>query len=395
MNKNILQTDVQNFIANNLQTDVVAILLKKVTFKSVSTKELVAQIEAKKKCKEKLSTWYNTIDIYYPNKLNIEQTSSEITATYKASIVEGGSLIDITGGFGIDSYYFSKKITKVTHCEINEGLSKIAAHNFSILKVNNIECFPESGLDILKNTPKIIDWVYIDPSRRNDVKGKVFLLSDCIPNVPEHLPLLFTKTNNILIKTSPLLDFSIGIKELKFVKEIHVVAVKNEVKELLWVLEKEYTGTITIKTINYRKTKAETYSFTLNNEKESIPDYTKPLSYLYEPNAAVLKAGAFKIVGNSYKLSKLHEHSHLYTSEELQDFPGRIFKIQQCLAYHKKTIQKLGIKKANITTRNFPDSVAKIRKTFKIKDGGDSYLFFTKDLDNNYIILVCKKIDVS
>lgn len=392
MNKETLNTGIQEFINKNLNTDIVSVLLKKSGFTGVSNKELAEQIEAKKKCKNKLPTWYNTPQIYYPNKLNIEQTSSEITAKYKAKIVAGKSLLDATGGFGIDSYFFAKKIDQIHHCEINKNLSKIAAHNFKILGAKNIKNYTQNGIDFLTNSSKNFDWIFIDPSRRNESKGKVFFLADCLPNVPEHLNAIFKKTNNILIKTSPLLDFSVGIKELQFVKEIHVVAVNNEVKELLWVLENNYDKETLIKTINLKKNKEEHFSFLLPKEKEEISVYSEPLKYIYEPNAAILKSGGFKSVGNHFKVNKLHEHSHLYTSEVLLDFPGRCFKTDNYFPFQKKIIQKLNIKKANISTRNFPESVASIRKKFKIKDGGDNYLFFTKNIKNENIMLICSKV---
>lgn len=392
MNKNILNTGVQEFILENINTDTMSVLLKKPLFTGVNQKELVEQLEAKKKCQQKLPTWFKTPNIYYPNKLNIEQTSSETTAQYKANLINGNSLIDITGGFGVDDYFFSQKFTEIYHCELNENLSNIAAYNYDILGVNNIICKAENGLDFLAKTTQNFDWIYIDPSRRNDSKEKVFLLSDCLPNVPENLDLLFNKSSNILIKTSPLLDFTIGINELKFVKEIHVIAIQNDVKELLWILEKGYINSINIKTINISKSSNEVFSFALNDEKEMASDLAEPLVYLYEPNSAVLKSGAFKTVGNQYQLKKLHEHSHLYTSNELIYFPGRSFKIDQVVPYQKKEIQKLGYTKANITTRNFPETVANLRKKHKIKDGGEVYMFFTKNMNEKYIVLVCTKI---
>lgn len=392
MNKNILNTGVQYFINNNWNTDMMSVLLKKPLFEGVSQKELVAQCEAKKKCKDKLPTWFSTPQIYYANKLNIEQTSSEITADYKAQLMHGNSLIDLTGGFGIDSYFFSRQIAQITHCEIDENLSQIAAYNLHLLGVKNVQCVAENGLELLTKNDLHFDWIYIDPSRRNDRKEKVFFLADCLPNVPDHVDLLFSKASNILIKTSPLLDFSIGLKELKFVKEIHVVAVQNEVKELLWILEKDYEKNIVIKTINFSKNEEETFNFNLHEEKESIPAYSKPSGYLYEPNSAILKSGAFKLVGTNFKLKKLHEHSHLYTSDSCIDFPGRRFKIVAALPYQKKALQKLAITKANITTRNFPDTVASIRKKHHIKDGGTHYLFFTTNCENKLSVLVCTKI---
>ena len=369
-----------------------SVLLKKIDFKGITAKELAQQIEAKKKCKDKLPTWYTAPNIYYPHKVSIEQTSSETTAQYKAEIVDGKSLLDLTGGFGVDSYFFSKKIGQVFHCEMDEELSKIASHNFDVLGAKNIQTFSKNGLEFLKESSQKFDWIYIDPSRRNDAKGKVFMMADCLPNVPEHMELLFRKTDTILMKTSPLLDFSIGIRELQFVKEIHIVAVKNEVKELLWILERGYLNDISIKTINLTKSARATFDFVLSEEKKAIAEYALPQNYLYEPNAAILKSGAFKTVGNCFGLRKLQEHTHLYTSNELLLFAGRRFKIEQTVPYNKKNIQKLGVQKANITTRNFPESVATIRKKFKITDGGDIYLFFTTDMDGDYVTIKCSKL---
>ncbi|WP_158976747.1 class I SAM-dependent methyltransferase [Cellulophaga sp. L1A9] len=392
MNKYILNTGVQEFIINNWNTDIMSVLLKKQQFTGVTQKALSEQLEAKKKCKDKLPTWFKTAQIYYPNKLNIEQTSSETTAQYKTTIVAGNTLLDLTGGFGVDSYFFSQKIKAVYHCELNENLSEIAQYNFDILGRKNITCIAENGLEFLAKTELDFDWIFIDPSRRNDAKEKVFFLSDCLPNVPENLALLFSKSKSLLIKTSPLLDFTIGINELKFVKEIQVVALQNDVKELLWIVEKNYDKEIKVKTINLSKSKTETFEFALNNEKKVVSSLSEPLTYLYEPNSAILKSGAFKSVGNHFKLNKLHEHSHLYTSNDLLDFPGRIFKIDAVIPFNKKEIQKQKIVKANITTRNFPESVAYIRKKYKIKDGGHTYLFFTTDSRDKLVLLKCSKV---
>ncbi|NKI27070.1 class I SAM-dependent methyltransferase [Arenibacter sp. 6A1] len=391
MNNDILTPKVQSFINTNLNTDIMSVLLKPSPFEEVSSRELAQQIESKNKCKEKLPIWYNSPNIYFPKKIHIEQTSSETTANYKAKLVKGKSLLDVTGGFGVDSYYFSQNVSKVYHCDLNKELSKITTHNFKIMALKNIETHATDGLQFIQNSEEPFDWIYIDPSRRDDHKGKVFLLSDCLPNVPENLDAIFKKTKQVLIKTSPLLDFSAGINELQFVKEIHVVSVKNEVKEILWVLEYGYQNDILIKTINLNKTDQESFDFSLKDEKLAFSSLSHPLKYLYEPNSAILKSGAFKSVGNQYSLYKLHEHSHLYTSNSLVEFPGRIFKIEQTLAFNKKEIQKLGLKKANITTRNFPQSVADIRKKFKIKDGGEQYLFFTTDKEGKYVVLQCTK----
>lgn len=391
MNKNILNTGVQKFIKNNCNTDIVSVLLKKPIFEGISQKELVEQLEAKKKCEKKLPTWFKTPNIYYPKKLNIEQTSSEKTAAYKSQIVTGKSLFDLTGGFGVDSYFFFKKIDTIFYSEINSDLSQIASYNFKILGAKNIKVISSDGIKFLENKKERFDWIYIDPSRRNDLKGKVFRLSDCIPNVIEHIDTLFSKSDNILLKTSPLLDISQGIEELQNVSEIHVVAVDNEVKELLWILKREYEESPLIKTINL-KSIAESFDFILNSEKETVATFTEPQQYLYEPNAAILKSGAFKLIGNRFFLKKLHEHSHLYTSDELIEFPGRRFKVENVLRYNKKVLVGLNIKKANITTRNFPKRVADIRKKHKIKEGGGVYLFFTKNFEGQLIVIICSRV---
>ncbi|TDY12228.1 THUMP-like domain-containing protein [Meridianimaribacter flavus] len=392
MNKNILNTINQEFINENINSNTADLLLKKNHHSDVDIKLLVEQIEAKKRCKTKLPTWFNTKKIYYPNKLNIEQTSSEITAKYKSSLITGDSIIDLTGGFGIDCYYFSKKFKEVTHCEINSELSELVSHNYKKLGVNTIETITNDGVSQLLNNNKKYDWVYIDPSRRHDTKGKVFFLKDCLPDVPKHLNTIFNHTNNVMIKTSPLLDISVGISELNYVKTIHVIAVNNEVKELLWILEKGFEAETTIKTVNINKTAEETFDFKLNEEQAITTNFSEPLTYLYEPNAAVLKSGGFKSVSKQLNVLKLHQHTHLYTLQDLVEFPGRRFKIERVLPYNKQLLKKELHEKANISTRNFPEAVQQIRKKFKIKDGGDTYVFFTTNLHNEKIVIICKKV---
>lgn len=393
MNTSILNIDIQEFINDNLNSDTTSILLKGTSFSSVETTEIVEQIQAKKRCENKLQTWFSTENIYYPKKLNIEQTSSEITAKYKSELISGETIIDLTGGFGVDCFYFSKQFKTVNHCEIDENLSQIVKHNYKQLHIKNINTINTDGIEYLKTNDEKQDWIYIDPSRRHDTKGKVFFLKDCLPNVPEHLDLLFKASKNILIKTSPLLDFSVGISELKHVRNIHVIAVNNEVKELLWVLEKGFENDIEIKTVNLKKDIEEHFNFYLSDEKQYDSKYSLPLAYLYEPNSAILKAGGFQSISKQLQVLKLHKHSHLYTSELQVDFPGRSFKIEKIVPYNKKEIKKIDITKANITTRNFPETVQHIRKKFNIKDGGTVYLFFTTDLNDNKIVILASKMN--
>lgn len=392
MNTKLFSPEVQAFIQKNSKTDISALILKGSPFTDISIQELAQQIEGLQKAEKKLPLWFETENIFYPKKVNLEQTSSETTALYKTKIISGDSIIDLTGGFGIDCTYFSKKFKEVHHCEMNEELSDIVNYNCKTLNITNIETHKGDSLETIKKLNKKFDWVYIDPSRRNDAKGKVFLLNDCLPNVPENLELLFEYSNQVLIKNSPILDITSTINELKFVKEVHVVALSNEVKELLFILEKEYTGTIKIKTINILKEGENLFNFKYGSSEQA--NYVLPEKYLYEPNAAIMKSGGFQEVSTQFNIGKLHQHTHLYTSNQLcENFPGRIFKIDRILNYDKKKLSKiLPDKKANITTRNFPETVAQIRKKTKIKDGGNSYLFFTTNLENRKNVLVCSKL---
>jgi len=394
LNKNILHTEVQNYINENLRANIEELIFKGSPFKDVTIQELANQLVAKQKSEKKLPTWFTSKNIYYPPKLSIEQTSSEITANYKSKLIYGKSIIDITGGFGVDCLAFSKKFKKVVHCEINNDLSEIVAHNYKQLGVSNIETIADDGLEHLKNTPQKFDCIYIDPSRRNDIKGKVFLLKDCLPNVPENLDFLFDKSDTILIKNSPILDITSTINELKFVKEIHVIAVNNEVKELLFLLKKELKDLVEIKTINLLKNKIQEFNFNSGNEVSF--DYCLPQKYLYEPNAAIMKSGGFNQVASQLKVHKIHQHSHLYTSKKLiKNFPGRVFEIISVFPYNKKKLKKeIKVDKANVTTRNFPKNVAQIRKETKLKDGGDTFLFFSTNLNNDLIVINCIKTNI-
>jgi len=390
LNLAILKPEVQEFISKNLKIEITKIILKGSPFEDIESKELANQILAKKKSEKKLPTWFSCKDIYYPNKISIEQTSSELTAAFKAKIVTGNSIIDITGGFGVDSFYFSKHFKKVIHCEINSELSTNVKHNYQQLNAKNIETNAINGFDFLKETNDTFDCIYIDPSRRSDVKGKVFLLKDCLPYIPPKIDFFFTKANQILIKVSPILDITNTINELKNVKSVHIVAVHNEVKELLFLLEKNYAESTNIIAVNIGKSKTDEFSFEYQSKETS--NFSEPLSYLYEPNSAILKSGGFHQISNKYNVHKLEENSHLYTSESFIDFPGRAFKIVDILSYDKKKLKKLFSKsKANITTRNFPKTVAQIRKEINIKDGGTNYLFFTTTINKNLKVIICQK----
>ena len=391
MNLNILKPEIRDFVNKHIGVDVSGLALTKNPFPHIDWHLILNQIAAKSKAKEKFPEWYSNDSIFYPGKISIEQSSSEATAKYKAGLVAGKMLIDMTGGMGIDDYFFSKTVAAVVHCETDSALSEIAAHNFKHLGAKNITCIAGDSLQTLKDLKHNFDWMYIDPSRRNDKKGKVFMLADCLPNVPAHLATFFSKTDNILLKTAPLLDISAGLSELQFVKEIHIVAVKNEVKELLWLLSKGYTDKVRILAVNLTDGQPDAFEYKLGDNV--VAHFGTPKKYLYEPNAAIMKSGGFNAVSAFFCIEKLHKHSHLYTSDKIIDFPGRTFQIDQQISYTKSGMHEIAnIDKANISVRNFPDSVENIRKQHKIAEGGSLYCFFTTDVNDNKIVLICTKL---
>jgi len=384
MNKNILNKEVQDYISQNLHTDASKVALLKSPFKEVSSTELAGQLAAKKKAAHKLPTWFNTQGIYYPPLLSIEQCSSETTAQYKANLAKGDVLLDLTAGFGVDSYFFAQKLAKVYSCEINPELSAISAHNGNILGANNIECLAIDGIDFLKNTDQPFDTIYLDPARRSQ-SNKVFKLKDCTPDVTEHLELLLTRASRVIIKTAPLLDISAGLAELKNVSEIHIVSVKNECKELLWVIDRGFDADAQVicATLNEQ---SKTFAFLLSemNAPVAIASH-KPPVYLYEPDVALLKSGAFNLIGARFGLHKLHKHSQLYSSDRfLPEFPGRIFKIEAWLTLNElKKEQNL---KGNVIVRNFPEKAENLAKKYKIKPSHDDFIIFTQTSESNWAV---------
>jgi hypothetical protein len=390
---NLLDKEVQAFIEKHLNDDLQQLALKGTPFKNIPVSKIIDQIAGRKTAQTKFSSEFDKRGILFPPKINLEQTSSSQTSNYKASLVSGKSLIDLSGGFGIDSFSFSKKMESVIHCEKNVELSAIARHNFSKLQQANIDCLTVDGIEFLKKSDVHFDWIFIDPSRRDVQKRKVFLLDDCEPDVAGNLDLFFSKTHQILIKTSPLLDVSSGIRSLQYVSEIHVVAVDNEVKELLWVLKKDKIISPKITAVNIQKSQTQTFSFVWDEETRVKTEFSSIKKYLYEPNAAIMKSGGFRSFAKAYSVSKLHPNTHLYTSESLKTIPGRCFNVLEFFPFDKKIIkEKLSYRKANISTRNFKMSVEEIRKKFGIPDGGEVYVFFVTNCFDKPEVLICEKI---
>ena len=357
---------------------------------------LARQTEGRKIIANKLPSWAENMSILFPVKISLEQCSSEATAIYKAGLVSGESLVDLTGGFGVDCSFLSKNFSSVDYVEQNEELCQIAEHNFAALglniRVNNAE-----SVSFLVDMPSV-DCIYIDPARR-DVKGKKTAdLSLCSPNLLEIRDILLEKCNTLLIKLSPMFDISSALEVFPECKQVHVVSVKNECKELLLLVEGGFCGETEIVCVDLDelspvKLEITSVASNLRKEKGEIIGYFAPKAYLYEPNASIMKAGLFKTVANKYNVQKLHPSTHLYTSEEfVPDFPGRSFEIKRVTKVQKKEIQD--IEKANLSTRNFPGNVADLRKKLKLKDGGDVYIFACTLNDNSKVLIVCNKLGV-
>lgn len=391
MNKRILHSDVQKFINEHLQDDIPRLILKKSPFDELSSKELAEQVDSKKRCEFKLPLWFNSEGIYYPTKLSIEQASSETAAKYKAELIQGDEIIDLTGGFGVDCLFFALKADSVSHCELNKELSEISKYNSEVLGVK-VDYINSEGIEYLRSSNKKFSTIYIDPSRRVESK-KVFLLKDCEPDVVSNLELLKEHSNNILIKTAPLLDLQSAIRELKNVSEIHVISIKNECKELLILINDLQTSEDPLITCAIIGDQENRYSFKLSEEKNyTISAYSEPLNYIYEPDTALLKAGCFKLITRDFEVIKLHQHTHLYTSNELKkSFPGRKFKVKRVWNFGQFSKEQ-EIKKANIICRNFGLSPEELKKKLKIKDGGDEYLLFCTGLNDQLLVINCERI---
>ncbi|MEK6480198.1 class I SAM-dependent methyltransferase [Catalinimonas sp. 4WD22] len=390
----LLKAEVQAFIKAHEKDDPSQLVLSGHKYPEIPIKEVAAQIQARQKAKQKFPEWYEAQEIIFPPSLSIEQASSETTARYKATLVSGNHLLDLTGGMGIDTYYLSKSFEKTDYVEQQSALFDLARHNFKVLGSLQIRTHHTKAEDFLAQHNHPVDCIYLDPARRDDQMRKVFLLEDCIPNVVELKTSLLEKSSQVLIKTAPLLDIQAALQSLEYVKKVIVIAVNQECKEVLYLLDKRYNDEPTLETVHFLGDALQNFSFSKSQEEEAKVNYAEPLNYIYEPNAAILKAGAFKAIAEAFQLIKLHPNSHLYTSDVLKaDFPGRIFQLKCLSKYNKKALKALlPSLKANLTTRNFPDSVVQIRKKTGLKEGGNTYIFATTDSQNNHILIITEKV---
>ena len=386
-----MNSETRQFITTHIASDVNDLALKKAPI-GVDFDLALRQIAARQLLKKKVPSWSENDDLLFPVHLSVEQCSSELTAEYKANLLEGNTFADLTGGLGVDCHFISQHFKSSAYVEMKPELCDLAKHNFEVLndeiKVNN-----ETAEEFL-NRCEPMDCIFLDPARRDQYGRKTVSIADCTPNVVDLQDTLLQKARRVMIKLSPMLDISKALSELRCVKEIHVVAVANECKELVVILESGFSGKIRVACVNL-STNQPAVSFTLDEENESQLVLAEGVSnYLYEPNAALMKAGCFKLLCQRFGVYKLHKNSNLYTSEYfVSDFPGRIFEVESWAPYNKKVKQTLlsDVEKASLATRNFPLSVAELRKTLKLADGDEVFVFATTLRSDNKVIIRTKK----
>ena len=381
----------KQFIRENLNADVPTLALKKAPV-GTDVSLALRQIAARQLLQKKVPQWAENEDLLFPVHLSIEQCSSEAAAKYKAGLLDGHTFADLTGGLGIDTFYISQHFQQTDYVEMQTELCDLARHNFAILKAD-VKVLNETAEDYLKRCePK--DCIFIDPARRDEHGRKTVSICDCTPDVASLQDLLRQKAKRVLIKLSPMLDISKALEELCHVKEVHVVAVANECKELDFIMERDYQGEVHFVCVNLMTNQQE-LCFTMAEERSSTTRLAEGvMKYLYEPNPALMKAGCFKLLTACFDVYKLHRNSNLYTSDRLiLDFPGRVFEVQDWAPYNKKVKSTLlaDVKKASVAVRNFPLSVAELRKNLKIADGDENYVFATTLKGEEKIIILTKK----
>lgn len=385
----LLEIEIQ-FIQNNLHRDPVSIALNASKHPDLDVPKLVGQIKARQKLKDKMPLWVANSNVFFPPNLALEQSSSEETAHFKASLVHG-KIADVTGGMGLDSFAFAKAGCEVSYIERQLELAEITSYNHEKLKAGKIHHHRGDSLHWISQQVEEFDFIYVDPARRDGAGNKVILLQDCEPNALDLISYINEKTN-LLIKTSPLLDLNRAVEELQGVEKIYIVCVKNEVKEVLFLKTAQSSDDPIIEVIELSHSKPLIFKGKKSNETTTKITYGAPMKYLYEPHAGVLKAGFFKSSGT--QLIKIAPNTHLFTSEELHtNFAGRSFDILAEGPLEKKWIQSvLPGMKANISTRNFPINADEIRKKFQLRDGGEFTLFAFRDRSTKNKVVLAKKI---
>lgn len=396
------------YIAAHAADDVSQLALHPSKDPQVDMAAALQQIAGRQKAKEKLPEWYAIEGILYPKKVSMEQCSSSQTADYKASLVDGKSFVDLSGGFGVDTIALARKFEKGFYVEPQEELCELFQHNCKAFGINHITVINKTLEESFEQLERV-DVMYVDPSRR-DVHGRrVVALEDCVPNLLEWKERLLEKCNTLMVKLSPMIDLHQTLRQLPEISAVHVVAVEGECKEVICVLTRK-DGACTFSTTETTIVAVDICNNTTDNPcRDAInrvsttteTERTAPLSiasefstYLYEPNAAVMKAGIFNALSEQFQIRKLAKNTNLFTANELhEDFPGRVFTIEAIHEFHpRKTAKELShLESASIAVRNFPLTAEELRKTLKIKDGNACYLFGCTLEGNRKCIILCQK----
>lgn len=379
-----------DFIQQHRTDDVRRLALQGTRCPEVDMTYALEQIAGWQKARTKLPSWAARDGIIYPPHLSMEQCSSEATAVYKAQIAgKGRRFVDLTAGFGVDAAFIAEGFQQAVTIEQQEKLCAITAENYRLLGLNQVEVRCGNGVDYL-HTMEHADLIFIDPARRDEHGGRTYGIADCTPNVLELREELLAKAERVMIKLSPMLDWRKAVEDLKAVREVHIVSVDNECKELLLVLS-ESAKPLQVFCVN----DGQIFTFIPASAPSlSLPSLPSSFLFLYVPNASIMKAGCFRDLAERFQIAPLDKNSHLFVSDrEVPEFPGRCFVIDKMTTMNKRELKEAltGIRQANIAVRNFPLSVAELRKRLKLQDGGDTYIFATTVTDKGHQLLICHK----
>ena len=394
-----------DFIREHAEANVRQLALQGTKNPEVDMPFALDQIAGRQKAKTKLPSWAAIDGIIYPSHLSMEQCSSEQTARYKASIVGKGPLmVDLTAGFGVDMAFVSPNFQRAIHVERQAPLCAISSENFKLLGLDHINVVCADGVEYLHQLDHA-DLIYLDPARRDNHGGRTYGIADCTPNVLELRDELLQKADRVMLKLSPMLDWRKAVENLGNVSEVHIVSVDNECKELLLVISEKLIVNSDIKVVCVNLlSNGSKEAFEFPYRKSPISD-TSPMTihyslftihFLFEPNASIMKAGCFALLEQRFKVAQLEKNSHLFVSDkDIVDFPGRRFIIEKTTSLNKRELKSAltGIECANITVRNFPMSVAELRKRLKLKEGGDLYLFATTIAGHQHQLFLCRKVE--
>ncbi|SHN23931.1 hypothetical protein SAMN04488057_11310 [Cyclobacterium lianum] len=382
------------FVQDHFNEDPAQLLLRHKEIPGLDIKAAARQIAMRQKSRQKLPSWSANPSLIFPPALSMEQCSSEVTARYKSSLFHGNTLADLTGGFGVDTVYLGENFTQLTYIEQQDELVELARHNLpQLLNNRQLRIIHQDGIAFLQQTREKFDLLFVDPARRGKGNQKLYRLQDLEPDVVENWTLLQKKSANILIKASPMLDISMASRELPGISEIHVLSVKNEVRELLLVHNGSHQP-LKIMAVEINGQDQSVFSFSPEEELNAAPAFSFPQKYLVIPYAGILKAGAFKSFAVRQGLAKLHPHTHVYTTDQFPEaVPGRVFEVLEEIKADRKSIKKLypeGL--VHVISRNHPLKADAFKKKFRLRDGGDEFLLAVRLMNEKTGVWRCRLV---